>query len=209
MLYLSDGNIIKEGTVSAKNGDSSHQYRDIIEPVWNLSKSEKNDIYQAIAKKQVDIIVGDAFLHRMFSIRIAVGLIKELRNIYTFNIESIEFQIRNNRRQCNNRDWTIDSYASQNFDSEARAEEYIEDDCKKILGIIPTISDTLTHHRFLLIKTEDGYTFEIRPDHGFGGGWRTNIRFKNVEDNKPISFRRFPSEEVIKYYFLLKRRDNR
>lgn len=207
-IKFSPKELFLDGMALNFRSDTSKYYRDIIKPALGLTTNMEEDIKNHFDGKKVKVFVGDPYLNNPLSVKMAIGLINELKGIYGFEISSIDFRVAGKKRNCNNDDWTEYSYASDNYYNEQAANEDILEECERKLNIIPTISSqTANHHRYLKFETAEGCTLEIRPDHGIAGGWMTNIVFRDIRNDQPLAFvKNRKKDEDILYYLLFKKK---
>ena len=178
----SDG-IFKDGRLWVNTNGSlklSHVFSDAIARVTNMTPADLDKINSAFCGKRVTVEYSDNYIMSLLHCQILVGVIAELKSIFSFIIadDGLKFHIKspstNAMRPINNY-YSPYSSIHDNFDIVPSRDNYLIALSNNVLGVIPALpsGQFIDHHRWLRIKNEDGDVLEIRPDHGIAGGWNT------------------------------------
>ena len=134
-----------------------------------------------------------------------VYLIKEVRDIYNLDIQSITLRLDSGRRFCTNERFSDNTYINLNFNNPESADEYTEGLFENVLGMVPLRSHIdAGHHRWLRFETEDGKILEIRPDHGISGGWKSRSKYLNLDGLGGMTEAYKEGADVL-YYVIIKK----
>lgn len=173
--------IIREGLnrtpfFHVKNYFSDAIARSILRP------EDIDSINNILRGKTVNIEFSDSFVNSALASLMLVYLIKEMKDLFNFNIDNVMLQLNSRNRNCSNyrfNDWT---YINLNFPDEETADEYTNTLFENVLGVTTNFSqEDATHHRWLKFTTQEESSVEIRPDHSISGGFRSDSRYLNIE----------------------------
>lgn len=180
----SDG-VFQEGRLWVNTNGSlklSQMFSDAIIRATKLSSVDLDKIRNAFAGKYVTVEYSDNFILSLLHCQILVGVIEELRRIFSFNIakDGLKFYFKppfTYGWKTLNPNYSVYSSIHDNFDKVASRDNYLTALSNNTLGIKPELpSDQfIDHHRWLRIKNAEGDLLEIRPDHGIAGGWNTMV----------------------------------
>ena len=117
-----------------------------------------------------------------------------------FHVGQITDQYGNPKITSKN--FSSSDYIHWDFEAANDSVVYLNDLTTNILRIAPVFTyNSNLHHRGLKIENTHGQYVDFRPDHGFGGGWFSPVRYYNVLNvnaNSPIS-KNNKSPEVLFY----------
>ncbi len=197
-LIGSDG-IFKEGRLWVNTNGSlrlSHLFTDAIVPATGLSQGDVDRIKTAFSGKRVTVEYSDNYIMGLLHCQILVGLIDELRSLFSFTIANsgLVFHVKPRNEYATrvlNRYYNPQSPIRDNFDIVSSRDNYLIGLGDSALGITPILPFTqhIDHHRWLRIKNTEGDVLEIRPDHGIAGGWNTmnaSLSYADCDLNNPM-----------------------
>lgn len=203
-LEVDNSEIIRSGIARSSRFRIARYYSDIIEPI-TLKPQDQSLLHTILNNKKVRITFSDKYVNSALSSLMLVYLVKEIKDKYNLDIQSVTLRLESNRRFCSNDRFSENSYISMNFDSPESANEYTERLFDEVLDIVPFYSTIDPgHHRWLRIETEDGKILEIRPDHGISGGWKSNSKYLNLDSLGGMT-EAYSSDSEILYYIIIKR----
>ena len=178
----SDG-IFKDGRLWVNTNGSlklSQVFSDAIARATKLTSRDLDKINDAFCGKRVTVEYSDNYIMSLLHCQILVGVIDELRSIFSFTIadNGLTFRIKPRNTfggRVLNGYYTPQTAVHDNFDIVSSRDNYLIALSENVLGVIPALpySQFIDHHRWLRIKNDDGDILEIRPDHGIAGGWNT------------------------------------
>lgn len=199
--------IIREGLTKANSFCVKNYFTEAIAPY--VLKPEDVDLLSDVLKGQhVDITFSDMYVNSALASLMLVYLIKEVRDIFGFTIDTITLQLNSHKRKCTNDKFNDYTFISFNFHCAKDADEYTDRLIQKVLGIEAEHSpEDADHHRWLRIETKDGERVEIRPDHGISGGYISNSRYMNLESLSG-SVNAMRGDGDVLYYVIVKRRED-
>lgn len=199
--------IIREGLTKANSFCVKNYFTEAIAPY--VLKPEDVDLLSDVLKGQhVDITFSDMYVNSALASLMLVYLIKEVRDIFGFTIDTITLQLNSHKRKCTNDKFNDYTFISFNFRCAKDADEYTDRLIQKVLGIEAEHSpEDADHHRWLRIETKDGERVEIRPDHGISGGYISNSRYMNLESLSG-SVNAMRGDGDVLYYVIVKRRED-
>jgi len=200
--------IIRDGKAQKEYFRVKNYFSDIIKPCV-VKDGDDVEIRKIIGDKDVKIFFSDMYVNSALSSLLLAYLIKEMRDLYGFEISSLTLQLDSPKRKCTNSQFDEDTRIHYNFQCEEDADAYTYRLIEKLLGIRPEPSEkNAEHHRWLRIEAEDGSFVEIRPDHSIGGGWYSTSTYMNIDtlDGNVIAkrIRRGKAVEVL-YYLIMKK----
>jgi DEAD/DEAH box helicase domain-containing protein len=196
--------IVREGLSPVSTFLIGKYFSQVIAP--GVLKSDDIDVLSSILKdNSVDITFSDMYVNSALSSLMLVYLVKEMRDLFGFEIENITLQLDSPRRKCSNERFNGYTHISLNFDNKENADKYTDDLIMKILGVDAEHSFVeADHYRWLKITTEKGDIVEIRPDHGISGGWRSDSSYMNL-NNLDGTVRVYKTNEDILYYIIIRK----
>lgn len=198
---------IHEGQPIGSEYKLGRMYRDAIETCM-APALDTDTIVNMLDGKDVDIEYGDSYLTSGLACNMLVYLIKELGDIYHFNIRNVLLQIENSQGVNSGRRTSNDyTHISSNFNSTEERDNYIENLFSNVLDVDVDFSPNMAeHHRWLSIRTQEGASLEIRPDHGISGGWWCGTTYYDIDmvDESTIVKKNNKSHDWI-YYILVKK----
>lgn len=196
--------IVRSGSATTNTFRVAHYFTDIIEPV-TLNPGDQAILKSILTNKKVRITFSDKYVNSALASLMLVYLIKELRDIYNLDIQSITLRLDSQRRYCSNDKFGDYTYINHNFDTPESADNYTEGLFSNVLGIIPFRSNIdAGHHRWLRFETEDEKILEIRPDHGISGGWKSRSKYLNLESLGGMTEAYKEGTDVL-YYVIIKK----
>lgn len=200
--------IVKEGLTKATSFQIGNYFKSAIaESILDLSDIKM--IEEVLRGKHVNITFNDMYVNSALASLMLVYLIKEMKNLFSFTIDSVELQFKSHKRKCNNEHfnerWTP---VNMNFSKEEDADDYTKNLFSDVLGIDVCFSDAdANHHRWLKFEAEEGGFVEIRPDHGISGGYRSDSKYIDLDIlNETVRVTRV--DEKILYYVIINRKRN-
>jgi DEAD/DEAH box helicase domain-containing protein len=196
--------IVREGLSPVSTFLIGKYFSQVIAP--GVLKSDDIDVLSSILKdNSVDITFSDMYVNSALSSLMLVYLVKEMRDLFGFEIENITLQLDSPRRKCSNERFNGYTHISLNFDNKENADKYTDDLIMKILGVDAEHSFVeADHYRWLKITTKKGDIVEIRPDHGISGGWRSDSSYMNL-NNLDGTVRVYKTNEDILYYIIIRK----
>lgn len=200
---LSPSEIVREGLTGAYSFSVKNYFSKAIEP-YVLKDGDSEYLHSILNGKHVKIKFSDMYVNSALASLMLVYLIKELKTIYGFVIDSVTLQLDSSKRKCNNPQFGDYSYINYNFENKDDADDYTDELFEKVLDITPSYSsEDADHHRWLRIETNDGKRVEIRPDHGISGGYKSYSRYMNLDYlDGSVTVNR--GDEDILYYLVIK-----
>lgn len=181
-------------------------YSSVIAP--NLLQQGDSQIMQSILHgKKVKVIFSDSYVNSALAALLLVYLIKEMRDIYNFDIKSVDLQFNGPKRRCDNLHWNGYTWITFNFPNVQMADDYVYDLFVSVLGLTPNFSTIQPdHYRWLRFQPEgEDIYVEIRPDHGIGGGWASNEMYKDLDYLDGTTQIQMKQGTDIVYYLLTKK----
>ena len=172
-----------------------------------LQQGDAQTIQDILRRKKVQVIFSDSYVNSALAALLLVYLIKEMREIYQFDIRSIDLQFNGPKRRCDNPHWNDYTWITLNFPDVQVADDYVNDLFVSVLGITPNFSTIQPdHYRWLRFQPEGEDTYvEIRPDHGIGGGWLSNEQYKDLDYLDGTTQIQMKQDTSIVYYLLTKK----
>ena len=130
-----------------------------------------------------------------------------MKDTYNFDIKTVDLQFNGPKRRCDNLQWNGYSWITFNFPNIQMADDYVHDLFVSVLGINPNFSTIQPdHYRWLRFQPEGEDTYvEIRPDHGIGGGWKSNEQYKDLDYLDGTTQIQMKQDTDIVYYLLTKK----
>ena len=172
-----------------------------------IGTTEQNTIDGILRGQDVSITLNDMYMYSALADANVIYFIAALKSKYDIRITSLDFQVGQivdsyGYPKITSDRFTTSDYIYMSFEKATDSKDYLSDLACKELGVTPTISSNTTlHHRGLKVENAQGQFVDFRPDHGFGGGWFSPVRYYNVarvDANSPIS-KNFKSPEVLFY----------
>lgn len=204
VLENDSSEIIRSGSASTSLFKVAHYFTDVIEPV-TLKPGDQTILKSIFNNKRVSITFSDRYVNSALSSLMLVYLIKEVRDIYNLDIQSITLRLDSGRRFCTNERFSDNTYINLNFNNPESADEYTEGLFENVLGMLPLRSHIdAGHHRWLRFETEDGKILEIRPDHGISGGWKSRSKYLNLDGLGGMTEAYKEGTDVL-YYVIIKK----
>ena len=198
---------ILDGKISDGFYTSNKIYESMILPqVIKGDPQMLQTIDSILANQHVKIEFTENYLVTPISCIILTGLIKEIRDYYRLQIDSISLKL--DHSLCVNYHWPMSNQLIRfNFSSQADRDTYIYDLMNNELGVKPALGiNRVDHHRWLRFTNSAGQFVEIRPDHGIGACWcNDSLKHGMLPTLKlPINFRKHikygePEPTVIYY----------
>ncbi len=181
VLEADSSEIVRSGSAKTNTFRVAQYFSDVIEPV-TLNPGDQAVLKSILSNKKVTITFSDKYVNSALASLMLVYLIKEVRDAYNLDIQTITLRLDSGRRYCTNDKFGDNTYINFNFDTPESADDYTEGLFEDALGIVPFRSHIdAGHHRWLRFETEDGKVLEIRPDHGISGGWRSSSKYMNLD----------------------------
>lgn len=201
---VSPSEIIREGITNISSFQISKYFSQVIAPCV-LKSSDLDFINDMLRGKTVSVTFSDMYVNSALASLMLVYLIKEVRDLFGFDIDNITLQLDSPKRKCNNPTFNDYQYINMNFANEDDADDYTQSLIESVLDVDVNFSpDDAVHHRWLRFKTSDGSFVEIRPDHGISGGYRSDSKYMNI-DNLNGSVRVTRNDEDVLYYMVMKK----
>ena len=196
--------IIREDFAKSSCFNVKNYYSKAIQGI--LSNEDNRLMANVLKGRHVDISFSDMYVNSALASLMLTYLIKEIKNMYDFVIDSIELHLDSPRRRCSNENFNDYSYISYNFPDKDSADEYTDNLIHRELGVDAEHSGYAGHHRWLRIETDNGGVVEIRPDHGISGGWESKSTYMNSDklDGNVIVTKK---ETDILYYVIIRPAD--
>lgn len=172
-----------------------------------LVGDDDKEIRQILSGKKVDIRFSDTYVNSALAALVLVYFIKEIKETYNFEINSVSLQIQGDKRKCNNINWNLTTWASWSFLNASMADNYIRQVFNKVLKIDPDFSPIRPDHcRWLRFKpTGEEKYMEIRPDHGILGAWQANYTYGDLGTiNEMAEISTKPDTSTV-YYIIYKK----
>ena len=196
--------IIREGLTGATSFCVKNYFTEAIEP-YVLEPEDKDLLSDVLEGQHVEITFSDMYVNSALASLMLVYLIKEVRDIFGFTIDTITLQLDSHKRKCTNDRFNDYTFISFNVPCAEEADKYTDDLIQKVLGIEAEHSpEDADHHRWLRIETKDGKRVEIRPDHGISGGYKSYSRYLNYKNLRGSVEARRGDGDVL-YYVIVKR----
>ena len=164
-------------------------------------------LVEVLKGKHVNITFSDMYVNSALASLMLVYLIKEMKQLFGYTIDSITLQLDSPKRKCYNDRYNEWTPINMNFSCKEDADEYTDNLFMNVLGIEPEHSfNDANHHRWLKIETKDGGLVEIRPDHGISGGYKSDSKYLNLDSlNGSVNVVR--NNEDVLYYVIIKKSD--
>lgn len=196
--------VVREGITHAKIFQVKKYFSTAIAP-YTLKAEDIDMLSDVLRSKHVDITFSDMYVNSALASLMLVYLIKEMQELFGFTIVNVNLQLDSVRRKCDNErfnDWT---HINMNFSCKEDADGYTDKLFMDLFDIDPEHSfDDASHHRWLRIETENGGLVEIRPDHGISGGYKSDSRYKDLDElDGTVSV--FRNNEDVLYYVIIKK----
>lgn len=196
--------IVRSGSAKSNTFRIANYFSEVIEPA-TLNPGDQAVLKSILNNKKVKITFSDKYVNSALASLMLVYLIKEVRDTFKLNIQSITLRLDSGHRYCTNDRFGDNTYINLNFDTPESADEYTEKLFDNVLGIIPFRSHIdAGHHRWLRFETEDGKTLEIRPDHGISGGWKSSSKYMNLDSLGGMT-EVYKDNIDILYYIIIKK----
>lgn len=173
-----------------------------------LRDGDEQAIKDILEGKQVNITFSDSYVNSALAGLMLVYMLKEIRNLYGFQIASINLRIRGPKRNCDNSRWNDYNQISYNFPSGEEADEYLQELFSSVLDIEPHFSDIEpSHYRWIRLRPEDSNSYvEIRPDYGISGGWKSNEIYWDLDRLDGSTVIQLKPDAYLVYYLLIRKR---
>ena len=203
-IITSPFEVIREGLTSATSFCVANYFSKAIAP-YVLHDSDEEMLSGVLSGKYVNITFSDMYVNSALASLMLVYLIKEVRNLFDFTIDSVKLQLDSPKRKCNCLRFNDYTPIHMNFENKDEADAYTDELFENILDIVPEhLSTDADHHRWLRIETMDGGLVEIRPDHGISGGYTSRSQYMNLE-SLGGSVKVYKSDEDVLYYIIIRR----
>ena len=210
-LLANGRNTLLDGLIPDGAYSTATIFRSIILPyVIKGDQAVIQSLSSVLNGKRVAVKYCEKYLVNPLGCHMLVGLIKEIRDRYNLDIDSVTLSLDDS--QCDNprqNDYTPIRYS---FKDNADRDDYISDLIDGEFNLRPCIRvNGSDHHRWLRFVTAAGDVVEIRPDHGISGGWYSSLKYQDLPcpGGAPIPFRknRTPGkpEESILFYLSIKK----
>lgn len=201
---VSPTEIVREGFSPVSTFLIGNYFSQVIAP--GVLKLSDIDVLSSLLKdSNVDITFSDMYVNSALSSLMLVYLIKEMRDLFGFEIDNITLQLDSPRRKCCNERFNGYTHISSNFDNKENANKFTDDLAMIVLGVDAKHSFIeADHYRWLKITTSKGDVVEIRPDHGISGGWKSDSSYMNL-NNLDETVRVYKMNEDILYYIIIRR----
>jgi len=196
----------KSNIISSGRTTLGKYYSEVVAPGL-VDNIDDGSIKSVLSGKNIEITFNDTYVNSALASLMLVYLIKELKDIYSFNISDVNFQFQGPKRNCNNAKWNQYTYITFNFPTDKEADQYTKDCFENILGITPNFSLSVPdHYRWLRFKPvgEDKYV-EIRPDHSISGGWQSSKMYWDIDLLDETTDIEIKQNENLVYYLLIKK----
>jgi superfamily II DNA/RNA helicase len=183
-----------------------------VEKVWNLvvdgtgidHDPYANRINDIIRDKDVEITFFDNFCVSPHSCAILANMIQKIQESYNFRITRLNLLLSNATNE------RVPKFLNHNFESTTERDEYLSNLLKQNLGenlnFIFT-NEHRPHYRSIVIRSDNG-VFEVRPDHGIGGGWKCLGYFNEYPQLNGQHILERDFYEDILYYILFESQQN-
>ena len=172
-----------------------------------LQQEDVRTIHDILNRKKVKIVFSDSYVNSALAALLLVYLIKEMKDVYKFEIGSVDLQFNGPKRRCDNFQWNDYTWITLNFPDTESADDYVQDLFQSVLDVQPNFSNIKPdHYRWLRLQPEgeDAYV-ELRPDHGIGGGWISDERYKDLDYlDETTQIKMKPDTDIV-YYLLTKK----
>lgn len=167
---------------------------------WNAAANKKAD--DALRGRNTVVTVSDSYLTSPLANMMVCGLVSELQKRFGFKISEVGIYANSNRRANTlEKEWKEVRTIMRPFASQDEADHFLCTLFQKEVGLWPTIyPQDPAHYRFVRIQTSD-FLFEIRPDHGFAGGWYSSSRLADQSPQFTISSK--VASEGVLFYLLM------
>lgn len=196
--------IVRQGITNATHFQIRNYFTKAI-VLHILEPSDIDYLKDILYGKRVKITFSDMYVNSALASLMLVYLIKEMKDLFGFVIETVRLQLDSPRRKCTNEHFGDYTHINMNFENKEDADRYTDDLFEEVLDIVPFHSDEdANHHRWLRIESSDGGLVEIRPDHGISGGYRSESKYMNLDRlNGTVSVDR--NNEDVLYYVIMKK----
>lgn len=197
--------VVREGLTTARSFKVEKYFTEVILPI--LQKEDVRLIQDILHGKNVNITFSDMYVNSALASLMLVYLIKEMKDLYGFSINSVLLQLDSPKRKCHNdnfNDWT---YIYKNFGDVKEADNYTSQLFENVLEVEATFSGAdAGHHRWLRFEPTDGGVVEIRPDHSISGGYHSRSQYMNLDVlNGKVHVTRH--DEDVLYYVIIRKRN--
>lgn len=199
--------IMLEGKTDSAGASTESYFGSVIAPAVGFNDDAQKAIKEALCGKGVKVSVSDPYLISPLSMVMAVDLVAELCERFGCHALGIEVHNTGNTNRLGR--FALNDYSEirLDFSDQKSANEYMTEICDERLGVVPRFpEDATAHYRYLRMETSDGTSLEIRPDHGFAGGWTSRTKIANVAAGRPVRFYRPERQQSNMLYYLLFRR---
>lgn len=200
--------IMLEGQTDSAGASTESYFGSVIAPAVGLNADAQKAIKDALNGKGVKVSVSDPYLISPLSMVMAVDLVAELCS--RFGCRALGIDVHNTGNANRLGKFALNDYSEicLNFSDQKAANEYMAGICGERLGVVPQFpEDATAHYRYLRMETSDGTSLEIRPDHGFAGGWTSRTKMANVTAESPVRFYRPERQQSDMLYYLLFQRE--
>ena len=195
--------IVRQGLTDATSFVVRNYFSAAIAPAL-LRGNDKEVLTKILKGKRVNIWFSDMYVNSALASLMLVYLIKEMKEIFEFEIDNVMLQLDSPKRKCNNTTFNDYNSISYNFENKEDADAYTERLFDEVLDVDVDFSPSEDdHHRWLRISTDNGGMVEIRPDHGISGGYYTYSKYMNL-DTLNGSVRVNKRNEDVLYYIVIK-----
>ncbi|MDE6027408.1 MAG: hypothetical protein K2G23_05015, partial [Muribaculaceae bacterium] len=199
--------VILEGITDVTEAMSSSYFKSVIAPAVGFTSLHQESIEQALRGKGVKIELSDPYMISPLSMVMTIDLVEEICRL--FGCHPVKVEVSNTGRATRFGKLNLNSYSrvNDNFTNQDDADDFMDELCSERLNIEPTfIEETTAHYRYLRMETSDGVILEIRPDHGFAGGWKSFLTLGNIQSGRDLKFERsnLQSNDIL-YYLLFRK----
>lgn len=203
---MSPSQVVREGLTHARTFQIKNYFSTAIAP-FLLNQQDTDMLVEVLKGKHVNITFSDMYVNSALASLMLVYLIKEMKQLFGYTIDSITLQLDSPKRKCYNDRYNEWTPINMNFSCKEDADEYTDNLFMNVLGIEPEHSfNDANHHRWLKIETKDGGLVEIRPDHGISGGYKSDSKYLNLDSlNGSVNVVR--NNEDVLYYVIIKKSD--
>ena len=151
---------------------------------------------------------SDSYVNSALAALMLVYFIKNVKDVYGFQINKVELKVNGPKRKCDNSSWSLNDYIGYNFADQRNADEFIKKLFVDILGVTPIFSNMVPDHCRWLKFTPSGAVgnIEFRPDFGVAGGWQSSETYRSlqwIDENMVIDTKR--RTRIVYYLFINKR----
>lgn len=204
---ISQDEIIRSCIISDTRTTLAALFADVLCPKL-LKDNDDNDIRTILSGKSVDVMFSDSYVNSALAALMLVYFIKNVKDVYGFQINKVELKVNGPKRKCDNSSWSLNDYIGYNFDDQRNADEFIKKLFVDILGVTPIFSNMVPDHCRWLKFTPSGAVgnIEFRPDFGVAGGWQSSETYRSlqwIDENMVIDTKR--RTRIVYYLFINKR----